>query len=443
MHTEKVKEISRIAHLVRFTWGFGLGIFQYTYHVFLFGHLGGDATALTYVVSLVIFYELLVLSLEIPTGALGDYLGRKKTVAFAFAFATICSIFRTSIYFTPSIPFALTLASIGTIFSALCYTFYSGSFVAWVVDSIRLTGSKEGHGTVLAHANSMMIVGKIVGAVIGLSFFLSGVVYFAFAIGCFASLLCTLYLALVMKETETMAFHRGPFFLKESINKMKEIIVTAYRVCVKTPPVAYLIVTKVAFMNLIHIVLFLWPIAMKSNFGVEKMSPYWYVLVFSCFFTSFGGSHFSGFLNRLSMRQNGERISNEKLWLWLIGICFLSAFSILTLGFGKWSGTLNLALFITCIALFNIGYGFLLPAHDTLINYYIPVENSKERATILSVTSMLTSLVMAVILFPSSGPSGEETTIGWILPATILLFVGIVMHFLMRRYQQRAGEITA
>lgn len=440
--SNSLKSVFYTTHIVQFGWGLILGIFQYVYYVFLYGHLGGTPDALTYIASIIVLARILVFILEIPAGAFGDYIGRKKTLILAFSFGTIDFFLRTWIYFIPSLHLSLLFAVLASIFGAVCITLFSGSFTAWVVDSIRETGLKEGHGRLLARSNGTMIVGKLIGAVIGLSFFLWGEVAYAFGIGCVAFLLCTLYLAIAMKETASMKFHEGPFLLADSIHQMKDIINNAYKVCIQQPPVTYLIIIKVCFMTLIHIVLFLWPIAMKANFGIEKMSLYWFAIVLTSFVSSFAGTKILDMIHKVTLKRSHERLSNEKLWLWLMGVCSLSAVAILVLGFSKIYGGWSISLFILCLAIFNIGYGFLIPAHETIINYYIPVKNSAQRATILSVSSMLTSLVMAIIMFPSTGPTGEKTTIGWILPASILLFVGIITHIFMRRYQRKIGELT-
>lgn len=438
----KLKDLLFITRIVQSTRGLSLGIFQYTYYIFLYDHFGSSAGALRRLVFLFIFGDILILLLEIPTGALGDFIGRKKTVVLSLLFGTIAFFCRTWIYFVPSVEYSFLFAMTSTTLYAFSYTMFSGTFVAWLVDTIRIRGVHEGHGILLAKSQSSMIVAKAIGATVSIGLYLQGYVVYAFALVCLAYLLCTIYCSVAMKETELMNFHKGWPSWQESWEKMRQIVLTAIRVSTKTPPVAYLISIYASFMLLIHIVLFLWPIAMKTNFGIIKMSPIWFLIIFLSFVASFGGSKGLEKINKFYFKKYKRKISNVVLWQLFAFICFLTSFPIIALGWSQWTGQMSLWFFVLVIAIFNIGYGFLMPAHNTLINYYIPVEHAQERATIMSCASMLNSLLVIVFSFPSSGPSGKDTAIGWMLPAGILVIMTLVIHVLMRRYQRKTGELS-
>ncbi len=78
-----------------------------------------------------------------------------------------------------------------------------------------------------------------------------------------------------------------------------------------------------------------------------------------------------------------------------------------------------------------------------LFNDYIPDELSPERATIMSFSSMVMELCMALLFYPASGNSGENTVIGWMIPATILLVATLVLNFLMKGYERKSFEPQA
>ena len=63
----------------------------------------------------------------------------------------------------------------------------------------------------------------------------------------------------------------------------------------------------------------------------------------------------------------------------------------------KLANIMNVYIFIGALFVLNIGYGFLLPSMGILFNYFIPVEYSTERATIMSFSaiSFLVSLFLA------------------------------------------------
>lgn len=112
------------------------------------------------------------------------------------------------------------------------------------------------------------------------------------------------------------------------------------------------------------------------------------------------------------------------------------------LGYETKQGGLTLPLFVAAICLCQFGYGFLRPCYETLINRYIPSGNAQQRATIMSFASMLMALTVVTLMIPSAGKTALATTGSWLIPATLLLCLTLVLHILMRRYQRKIGEIA-
>jgi len=438
-----LRDIWKVTSLIYITQGLGLGVFQYTYQAFLYDHFGGTSKSLSLVISLLVITEVLILFLEVPTGALGDYIGRKKTVILAFACGTVGCFCRTWIYFIPSVPISYVVGVVAVIFYALSYTLFSGSLVAWVVDSIRVRNIPEGHGKILARSSANMIIAKAVGAIMSVFLYLHGYIFYAFALGTLSFLFCCLYCAVAMRETESMNFTRDGWRWRVSYEKMREIVCEGFYVCISIKPIACLTAVYASFMMLIHIVLYMWPIAMKANFGVEKMSFYWFFVVFGSFVTSFLGSKFLEYLNRHHENETSARMSNEQLWNWLAVVCIITAIPVIVLGVLSTLNQLTLFVFVGAIVVFNVGYGFLMPAYDTLINYYIPEKHAKQRATVMSFASMLDSVLMVMFLFPSTGPSGRQTAIGWLVPAVMLIVLIGIVHVLMKSYCRQQRELNA
>lgn len=432
----------RIARIVMGTYGFTLGINQYIFFVFLYGRFGANEAALRYVVWLLILGAVIVLLTEVPTGILGDHIGRKKATTLCFALAAAASFCRSWIAFVDSMVAVVFLAGLVEVLYSLSYTLWSGSFIAWVVDSVRERAVPEGHGPIIARCYSDMLFAKIIGAMIGVALFLQGYAFYAFGIACTASLLCAIYCSVVMQETHSHAYYTGKLFIRDSVRQMREILVNGLRITISTPRVVYVAVIDISCMMLIHIVLYLWPIAMKANFGIEKMSGYWFLIVLTSFVASFSGAKCLEWLHARYQRMTGAVLPNIHLWKWIVLGCLTTAGAILTIGISCVYGGMTLPLFIAMLAIFNVGYGFLMPAADVLINYYIPVEHSKERATIMSLSAMGVNFLMAILLFPSSGSSGEATAVGWILPASILVIVTLVTHALMRRHYAMPRKVS-
>ena len=304
------------------------------------------------------------------------------------------------------------------------------------MDTLRERNHTEGIGIVLARSYGSMALAQMFGAGISLPLYLSGYVYYAFALGFTSCILCAVFCGVVMKETKTIPFHEGELLLKDSIQKMKNIIVYGFKISIKTPPVIYLMLMYTAFMFLTHVVAYLWPVAMKTNFGIGKMSPYWYAIVVFSLVLTFAGSKAAEWL------AHGHP-SNASVWKWFVIICLIMAVPIAWLGFKTEQGQIPLLLFIFSVAFCRFGYGFLRPCYETLVNKYIPDGNSQQRATIMSFGGTLVSLVVFVLMIPAAGKTGEETTIGWLIPSGILIVLTLVLGFLMRRYQRRIGELPS
>lgn len=437
-----LKDIWNSTQVIRITRGLNLGIFQYTYHVFLYDHFGGDVKALKSIIFLMILSALLMLIAEVPTGALADHIGRKKTLVLSLAIGTVSYFFRTWVYFANSFSFSFILALLAVVFYSLSFSLFKGSFTAWIVDAVRERNVPEGHGPILARSYGSLMLAKIIGGILGLSLYLSGYVYYAFGLGALSYLLCAIYCGGTMQESKSMEFHKGDFILKESLAKMKKIIADGVGISLKTPPIAYMILMNAAFMMLIQVVNYLWPVAMKSNFGIGKMSPYWFIVVFTSMGMALLGTKLLEKINHRHVDGKIRKLPDSTLWNWLAGACIIMAIPIIVLGINAGTNSMDLNLFIVAMAAFSIGYGFVIPAYEILINYFIPSNHAKERATIMSLSEMLLELCFVVLLFPSSGPSGKQTAVGWILPAGILIVLTVVVHFLMRRYQRRAGELA-
>ncbi len=385
--------------------------------------------------------KILNLLTEVPTGIVADHIGRKKTIITSFVFIGLSSFLILWIYFVSNMYFAGSLIVSASICSAISYTLYNGSFNAWIVDTVREQNIQEGHGPILTRSYGHMIIAKLVGAIMGIGLYLSGYPYFIFAIGCILSLLCALYCAVTMEETKSIPFYQGKLLVRESFKRMRNILVNGFKISTKVPPVFFSIILYGSVMMLIYIAMFLWPITLKSNFGVTKMTFYWFLIIVLNFVTSFIGAKGLEKYQILYIEKTKKRMPNEKLWNLFVIISLITGVSLFILGFSNLKGPLNLALFIAVVAIFNIGYGFLMPAFNTFINYYIPLENSKERSTILSFSAMFLNLLLIIFLFPSNKPQDTVSAAGWMLPSGVVIVVAIIMHILMMRYFRKKVAI--
>lgn len=437
-----LKDISYISSVICSVRGLTLGLMLFTYSAFLyekFCSLIGNAEALHWTVIIAIITEICILLSEVPTGAIADHIGRRKSVIISFVLAALSYFFRAWLPFVSTMNGLLILAILGAVFYALSFTFYSGCFVAWVADSVRVKNVAEGPGSILSNAYSNMFLSQMGGAVIGLTLYLTGYVFYSFAICFIATLLCALFCIIIMKETENMNFHQGPISARDAFVNMKSIIGTGLKTSLKTPPLIFLTLVYGFFKFLLDIINYLWPVAMQANFGLGKMSRYWFLIVFCDLVMAFIGAKFLGKLNN---SYKGEKSAKSALWPWYASVSLIVGCLIVALGTSSMNRPMPLPLFIISIACAQFGYGFLNPLYNILINAYIPDESAKHRATILSFGSMFVSFLTIFLMLPSSGSDGQSITVGWILPAGMLIVLTLIVHILMRRYQRKSGEVS-
>ena len=180
---------------------------------------------------------------------------------------------------------------------------------------------------------------------------------------------------------------------------------------------------------------------MQANFSSGSIDFRWFLVSFCTLVMAIIGSKT---LQRFhGGTQKTRALTNVSLWNYYALISLSVSIVVILLGWRSMKGPVSFIPFLVTIAFCRFCYGFLTPAYNTLLNNYIPPEHSKERATIMSWGSMLVSFLTICLIFPSSGPSGARTTLGWILPGSILFIVTGVLYFLMRRYQRKIGEIPS
>ncbi|MFC1629767.1 MFS transporter [Patescibacteria group bacterium] len=106
------------------------------------------------------FYFVWVLLLEIPTGTVADFLGRKTSLAFS----VVAGILATLIY-TIRPEFLLFL--LGEFFWALSTTLASGAYEAFIYDSLQEAGQENQSKKIFGRFGSFAMVATMIGAPIG------------------------------------------------------------------------------------------------------------------------------------------------------------------------------------------------------------------------------------------------------------------------------------
>lgn len=116
----------------------------------------------SYTLAMSLFSVVMVSSavFEVPTGIFSDRIGRKKTVIFGAAFATLASL----LYATGH---SYWLLCIGALFEGISRAWYSGNNDALLYDSLNQSGKKDTFAKYLGKTSSMFQLALMVGAVAG------------------------------------------------------------------------------------------------------------------------------------------------------------------------------------------------------------------------------------------------------------------------------------
>ena len=331
-------------------------------------------------------YHIVGFLCEVPSGAMADLLGRKKTVLLG---RFLCLASRVLMIFAGSFwgfAFAFTI-------QALSYNMNSGSAEALIFDSLKQLKKEKEYLGINGRINFLV---EIAGAI---AVFSGGVLAkYSYSYCYIAAMilgLCEIILVLNFKEPEIHTKQE-----EETISIKKH------------------------FQTCYHI--------MKENKQVRNILLY-YPMTFTFFMVIFfyGQEYFQG------MHLNTVRIS---ICLLIQGLLSASgaacAKSLMNITNGKIKylasvfmgitillyGIMDLRIAIPAFCIMGFMYGLLTPISSDSLNSKIP---SEQRATIISVSSMMYSMMM-IIIFPISGVIAE-----WIGLSKTFFGIGILQLIIM------------
>jgi len=163
------------------------------------------------------YYFVMTFLLEIPCGAIGDYLSRKKLLFLAGLFSCCAAI----IYgLFPSI----FMFYVGETLFALGDAFFSGSIEGIIYSSLKIQGKEKDFSKVLGKSNSIFLLGIVIssplGSFIGFTFSLQ----FVMMLMCIPYIGCSI-IALTLKKTPYKYKKKSSNFfhpIKLSFKNLKE-----------------------------------------------------------------------------------------------------------------------------------------------------------------------------------------------------------------------------
>ena len=433
-----VKKLWRITLVTQSLIGITNGFYLYTYGPYFYEKFGGSSDPKTAMLLMTILLGLrqgLVALFEVPTGALADAIGRVNVIILSWIMRIFFFVSLAAIWFSHSTSTAFLLGIIASIGFAFCYTLFNGSFSAWCMETIREKAPQITYGWLASRYFGYHALGEIVGGLSAIFFYVYGYAHFGFLIAALLSFAGYGYAQTKMEESGLLSFlNIRDVHLSVITRRIGEIIGKGVKVCAKTPVLFWIILTYGAFMFLLNLVKYLWPVFLKTNFGTgQNFVRNWILIMVGSQLLMACSSRLLVWLNKKWTADGGIKRHFTGFQRIFIGTALVSAISILILSLDTAFHIFALYSFPVTIVIVILSFGIIAPCFETLVNAYIPVEDAQYRTTVMSAGSMLRSFLILLLAIPSGGGSGETTTIGWALPATLLLIATILSLIFMRK----------
>lgn len=329
---------------------------------------------------------------EIPSGAMADLLGRRKSMIISrilIAISCIIMLFSKSFW-----PFTCSF-----VLQAMGNNFNSGSEEALVYDSLKLLGKEQNYMRINGRLNLIIEVSQAIATVAG------GILAEFSYVWCYSTcvIIAILTLLPILLMVEPPIIHKNDN--KAENNKNEKIIMIHFKTSVDILNSDRRILNIVCYYSAIfaaYTLLFFYSQQYFFNLGLNKIQISFIMLLA-------GGASCLGALNSEKM----FHLLKEKL-VKLSAV--IIALSIVGYGCGK--------LFIATIAFILASYfnSMLYPIQSDSLNELIP---SKQRATLISVNSMLFSIVM-LITFPFAGALADFFGLAKVFMGLGILMLAIV-----------------
>ena len=351
-------------------------------------YLKSKGLTITQIMILQGIYSLLIFALEIPTGAIADQLGRKKTIALGSAFASIGLIaYAYASTFTGFITAEIILA-LGTVF-------ISGADTALLYDTLKTLKKESRFKKIQGNANAL---GFTCAAATSLT--ASWLYTIAPSLPMLVAAIpfaLTVPVALSMHEpshTKTATLRETTCLIKEGIRFTK-----THR------QVRWLILYTAVYSAFSFAMFWLYqPFLIESGINLLYFGP---VFAFINLLVAIGAYS----AHRI------EKTIGEKASLLIIPALTIIALILLSTG--------HLALGLIAIILGQFAWGYSEPVINDYMNRHIA---SRNRATILSVNSLAKGITGAIIL-PFTGyiVDAYSLSCAFMLSAIILLVINILL----------------
>ena len=335
-------------------------------------------------------YHITSMIFEIPSGAIADLLGRKRSMLVSkFCIAVSCLIMLYSRSFW--------LFGLSFFIQAIGNNFNSGSEEALIYDSMKAVGDEDKYIGVNGKLNVIIEVAQSIAVVVG------GILAEYSFFWCYGTSLVIALLAFV----PVLAMTEAPFEREEK--KTENIFVmlknhfAASLGVLKEDPRIGRIVIFFAGIFASHTLLYFYSQQYFFDLGYNKIQISLFMLIYSAFCCA--GAYYSDKI----FEQFGKKIGVVAALAMAVAIaCFVFE---------------NIVLSVAMISIAGFCNSLLYPIQSGILNSLIP---SEQRATLISVNSMFFSVAM-IIIFPVVGFVSDQIGLGKSLLGIGFVLIGFTL----------------
>ncbi len=390
-----INEITRVKHVknlylcLNCFFEFYAGITGATFVLFLYSkNLNTMETNMIVATSLIITFFM-----EIPAGALTDYMGYVKTTVLTGILLCITNLI---FLICDTIPAFLA----AQICLGISCAFESGTLDAWIIENTSEKESEHIFVTKNKFISIMMLAAGFLGGLIA-DIFIEGIFLFALI----AAMLFVVLSILIMPKVSGQINKHHSYNVEESVNGIKKIINDSITYCIKNKKVRNVILFNSILAFAFSPVFVFWSPVLHDfeNINYTIIGTAW---IFMRVFMLLGNM----FLEKVK----------DRSFLFLALVCIVCGVCVVTLAFLKTFWTL-----FAGILAFEFILGMIYPLKETVLNVSI---QSNNRATILSFNSMISCLLNYLSMIIMGKVAAEfSIQITWICSGIIILIVSVAV----------------
>jgi MFS family permease len=425
-----LKRVLTAAVVLKMLYGFTIGLYLYVYPL-TFSDLfnggrnlsGGEQAA--FLLNIVFVFDFILEALlDAPLGAYADIRGYRPTLEGAFIFRGLyflALILTVSLIHHPRFGFPVAFLSV-TLF-AISYTLWSGANSAWLYDSLKEAGAEDSYLKYFSRIQTAYFVCFIGGAILSAFLYFKHVPELAYGLGAVFSLVGAFFIRIYLPEPKSKKARST--YKKQVIS----VISDAWRYCLSTSEIYYLLQLGAFVALLFNTVNYLWPPYARNALGLG-FGWKWISVIIVMTLGSLLGNAYIG--TRWKKDQDNELIE----WRHYLLSAFVLGLPILLLSILAISGYNQIWLFLVLVAVSRIAFGAKDAPYEALMNRLITrvsqANNASRppaeiRATILSSASIFNAILMFFFFMPVV-IFRNGTIKGWILPAALLVIATILTH---------------